>query len=91
MFFDRLDERNAVVKSVPHFDNFTKWTFFSVNTCDRDLQRMVDFTTSAAQVEVFLISRVENRYVFFLSPPYCFVIHIEESMHTLTWFMLFSC
>ncbi|GJN20270.1 hypothetical protein PR202_gb07625 [Eleusine coracana subsp. coracana] len=30
-------------------------------SCDRDLQRMVDFTTNAAQVEVFLISRVENR------------------------------
>lgn len=41
-------------------------------SCDRDLQRMVDFTTSATQVEVFLISRVENRYVFFA--PYCFVI-----------------
>ncbi|XP_066387153.1 uncharacterized protein [Miscanthus floridulus] len=32
-------------------------------SCDRDLQRMVDFTISAAQVEVFLISRVENRSV----------------------------
>uniref|UniRef100_K4AF73 PB1 domain-containing protein n=1 Tax=Setaria italica TaxID=4555 RepID=K4AF73_SETIT len=32
-------------------------------SCDRDLQRMVDFTTSAAQVEVFLISRVENRSI----------------------------
>ncbi|KAL6642587.1 hypothetical protein ACP70R_020768 [Stipagrostis hirtigluma subsp. patula] len=33
-------------------------------SCDRDLQRMVDFTTSAAQVDVFLISRVENRTAF---------------------------
>ena len=31
MFFDRLDERNAMVKSVSHFDNFTKWTFLVVN------------------------------------------------------------
>ena len=31
MFLDRLDERNAMVKSVSHFDNFTKWTFFIVN------------------------------------------------------------
>ena len=34
-------------------------------SCDRDLQRMVDFTISAAQVDVFLISREENRYVLF--------------------------
>jgi len=40
-------------------------------SCDRDLQRMVDFTTSAAQVEVFLISRVENRYVFFCTLLLC--------------------
>ncbi|KAL6654441.1 hypothetical protein ACP70R_007906 [Stipagrostis hirtigluma subsp. patula] len=31
-------------------------------SCDRDLQRMVDFTISAAQVDVFLISR-ENRSI----------------------------
>ncbi|KAL5213270.1 hypothetical protein ABZP36_024117 [Zizania latifolia] len=30
-------------------------------SCDQDLQRMVDFTASSAQVDVFLISRVENR------------------------------
>lgn len=34
-------------------------------SCDRDLQRMVDFTASSAQVDVFLISRVENRYFLF--------------------------
>ena len=34
-------------------------------SCDQDLQRMVDFTISAAQVDVFLISREENRYVLF--------------------------
>uniref|UniRef100_A0A0A9D615 PB1 domain-containing protein n=1 Tax=Arundo donax TaxID=35708 RepID=A0A0A9D615_ARUDO len=32
-------------------------------SCDRDLQRMVDFTASAAQVDVFLISREENRSI----------------------------
>jgi len=32
-------------------------------SCDRDLQRMVDFTASAAQVDLFVISRVENRIV----------------------------
>ncbi|CAM0879435.1 unnamed protein product [Alopecurus aequalis] len=32
-------------------------------SCDRDLQRMVDFTASAAQADVFLISRVENRSI----------------------------
>ncbi|XP_037411444.1 uncharacterized protein LOC119274820 isoform X2 [Triticum dicoccoides] len=32
-------------------------------SCDRDLQRMVDFTASAAQADVFVISRVENRSV----------------------------
>jgi hypothetical protein len=32
MFLDCLDERNALVKSIPYFDNFTKWIFFSVNT-----------------------------------------------------------
>ena len=32
MFFDRLDEMNAMVKSVSHFDNFTKYTFLVVNT-----------------------------------------------------------
>jgi hypothetical protein len=37
-------------------------------SCDRDLQRMVDFTASAAQVDVFVISRVENRYVLFYLP-----------------------
>ena len=37
-------------------------------SCDRDLQRMVDFTISAAHVDVFLISRVENRFIFV---PYC--------------------
>jgi hypothetical protein len=26
-------ERNAMVKSVPYFDNFIKWTFLSVNIC----------------------------------------------------------
>jgi len=31
MVFDCLDERNAMVKSVLHFDNFTKWTFLVVN------------------------------------------------------------
>ncbi|XP_014755168.1 uncharacterized protein LOC100825703 isoform X2 [Brachypodium distachyon] len=30
-------------------------------SCDRDLQRMVEFTASAAQADVFVISRVENR------------------------------
>ncbi|XP_020191193.1 uncharacterized protein [Aegilops tauschii subsp. strangulata] len=32
-------------------------------SCDRDLQRMVDFTASAAQVDVFVISKGENRSV----------------------------
>ncbi|CAL4982454.1 unnamed protein product [Urochloa decumbens] len=32
-------------------------------SCDLDLQRMVDFTISAAQVDVFLISREENRSI----------------------------
>jgi hypothetical protein len=32
MFFDHLDERNIIVKSVTHFDNFIKWTFLVVNT-----------------------------------------------------------
>jgi hypothetical protein len=31
MFFVHLDERNAMMKTVTHFDNFTKWTFFVVN------------------------------------------------------------
>ena len=31
MFFDRLDEMNVMMKSVSHFDNFTKWTFLVVN------------------------------------------------------------
>ena len=34
-------------------------------SCDRDLQRMVEFTASAAQADVFVISRGENRYVLF--------------------------
>jgi hypothetical protein len=33
MFFDHLDERNAVVKSISHFDNFIKWTILVVNMC----------------------------------------------------------
>ena len=33
MFFDHLNERNAMVKSVQHFDNFTKWTILVVNIC----------------------------------------------------------
>jgi zinc finger SWIM domain-containing protein 3 len=45
-------------------------------SCDRDLQRMVDFTTSAAQVDVFLISRVENRYSLL---HLIMIIHVEES------------
>jgi len=32
MFFDCLDKRNAMVKSIPHFDNFTKWTILVGNT-----------------------------------------------------------
>uniref|UniRef100_A0A453QJI4 PB1 domain-containing protein n=1 Tax=Aegilops tauschii subsp. strangulata TaxID=200361 RepID=A0A453QJI4_AEGTS len=32
-------------------------------SCDRDLHRMVDFTASAAQVDVFVISTGENRSV----------------------------
>jgi hypothetical protein len=28
MFFDHLDERNAMVRFVTHFDNFIKWTFW---------------------------------------------------------------
>ncbi|XP_024314002.1 uncharacterized protein LOC100842134 isoform X3 [Brachypodium distachyon] len=32
-------------------------------SCDKDLQRMVDFTASAAQADVFVISRVENRSI----------------------------
>jgi hypothetical protein len=31
MFFDHLDERNAMVQSVPHFDNFTKWTILVIS------------------------------------------------------------
>jgi hypothetical protein len=31
MFFDHLDERNIMVKSVTQFDNFTKWIFLVVN------------------------------------------------------------
>jgi hypothetical protein len=27
MFFDHLNERNTMVKSVSYFDNFIKWTF----------------------------------------------------------------
>ena len=34
-------------------------------SCDRDLQRIIDFTANAAHVDVFLISRQENRYVLF--------------------------
>jgi len=45
-------------------------------SCDRDLQRMVDFTTSAAQVDVFLISRVDNRYAVL---HLIIIIHVEES------------
>ena len=36
MFFDRLDERNAMVKSVSHFDNFTKMIIFC---CQRKEKR----------------------------------------------------
>jgi hypothetical protein len=31
MFFDHLNERNAMVKSITYFDNFTKWTFLVVD------------------------------------------------------------
>ena len=31
MFFDHVDERKAMVKSVSHFDNFTKRTILVVN------------------------------------------------------------
>jgi len=34
-------------------------------SCDRDLQRIIDFTANAAHVDVFLISRQENRHVLF--------------------------
>jgi hypothetical protein len=40
MFFDHLDERNAMVKSVTHFDNFTKLTFLSVNRVVEDEERV---------------------------------------------------
>jgi hypothetical protein len=32
MFFDYLDERNAMVKFVTYFDNFIKWTLLVVNS-----------------------------------------------------------
>uniref|UniRef100_A0A453E0A9 PB1 domain-containing protein n=1 Tax=Aegilops tauschii subsp. strangulata TaxID=200361 RepID=A0A453E0A9_AEGTS len=49
-------------------------------SCDRDLQRMVDFTASAAQADVFVISRVENRYALF----YLFVVHVEEPISNIS-------
>jgi hypothetical protein len=39
MFFDHLDERNAMMKSVTHFDNFTKWTFLVVNTSEGKVEK----------------------------------------------------
>jgi hypothetical protein len=33
MFFDRLNERNVMVKSILYFDNFTKWIILVVNIC----------------------------------------------------------
>jgi hypothetical protein len=32
MIFDNLDERNVTVRSISHFDNFTKWKILVVNT-----------------------------------------------------------
>jgi hypothetical protein len=37
MFFYHRDERNAIVKSVSHFDNFKKWSFFVVNNCKKKI------------------------------------------------------
>jgi hypothetical protein len=31
VFIDHRNERNEIVKFVPHFDNFTKWTILVVN------------------------------------------------------------
>jgi hypothetical protein len=34
MFFDHIDERNVMVKSISHFDNFSKWTIVVVNNSE---------------------------------------------------------
>jgi hypothetical protein len=34
MLFDHLDKRNAMVKSVSHFDNFSKWAILVVNNSE---------------------------------------------------------
>jgi hypothetical protein len=47
MLFDRLDERNTMVKSVPYFDNFTKWTFLSVNK-----KQIIETKVLATQTEI---------------------------------------
>ena len=41
MFFDRVDERNAMAKSVSHFDNFTKWTILVANICPPVFRRIM--------------------------------------------------
>jgi zinc finger SWIM domain-containing protein 3 len=56
-------------------------------SCDRDLQRMVDFTISAAQVDVFLISRVENRFIFC---SFLFIMLLEEPTPCLSLLHIFS-
>lgn len=54
-------------------------------SCDRDLQRMVGFTANAAHVDVFLISRQENRYILFYlffvcNLCCCFITHITSNI-----------
>ena len=44
MFFDRLDERNVMVKSVSHFDNFIKINIFC---CQHIVRANLPATTSA--------------------------------------------
>jgi zinc finger SWIM domain-containing protein 3 len=51
-------------------------------SCDRDLQRMVDFTINAAQVDVFLISRVENRFIFV---PFCLLCFWKSQCHVYVY------
>jgi len=67
MIFDRLDERNGMVKSVPHFDNFTKWTILVINTYisvhNRSHVPRKGKTTYKSEWREYLISFINQIYV----------------------------
>jgi hypothetical protein len=66
-FFDDIDERNAMVMSISHFDNFIKWIILVVNRSRMEISTgspepstFMDLVRAALQVSFCLLVRNPN-------------------------------